>query len=196
MDYYTDFFDFDDDPFFFYDMPYRRYMLDDGCRHGSCGKRHHCRKSIKDSGDLVKFPKMMQRLSGFGRMDLHESNDEYSLALDLPGMNKDEIKVTTEDGRLVIEGERQMEYKDDGKDGSYRIVERHSGSFRRELPIPKDANVDKINAVYDNGVLKVTFPKTGASSDVKRITVNYSYLLTKTMSVRFVYFQHGVRVVT
>ena len=178
MDYYTDFFDFDDDPFFFYDMPYRRYMLDDGCRHGSCGKRHHCRKSIKDSGDLVKFPKMMQRLSGFGRMDLHESNDEYSLALDLPGMNKDEIKVTTEDGR------------------SYRIVERHSGSFRRELPIPKDANVDKINAVYDNGVLKVTFPKTGASSDVKRITVNYSYLLTKTMSVRFVYFQHGVRVVT
>ena len=42
----------------------------------------------------------------------------------------------------------------------------------------------------------MTFPKTGASSDVKRITVNYSYLLTKPMSVRFVYFQHGVRVVT
>ena len=53
--------------------------------------------------------------SGFGRMDLHETDKDYELTMDLPGMDKSEINISTENNKLVIEGERKEEKKEDEK---------------------------------------------------------------------------------
>ena len=108
--------------------------------------------------------------SGFGRMDMKENEKEYEMSVDLPGMDKSEIKMHVEDNGLVIEGERKSEKKEE-KD-KYHFCERHFGSFHREVSLPKNANVDGINAMYENGVLKVVIPKKEESAQKKQICVN------------------------
>ena len=109
--------------------------------------------------------------SGFGRMDMKENDKEYEMKVDLPGMDKNEIKVHAENNGLVIEGERKSEKKEDKE--KYHFCERHFGSFHREVSLPENANVDAINAVYENGVLKVVIPKKEEKkSDKKMISVN------------------------
>ena len=93
------------------------------------------------------------------------------MSVDLPGMDKSEIKMHVEDNGLVIEGERKSEKKEE-KD-KYHFCERHFGSFHREVSLPKNANVDGINAMYDNGVLKVVIPKKEENeTGRKQICVN------------------------
>ena len=92
-------------------------------------------------------------------------------SVDLPGMDKSEIKMHVEDNGLVIEGERKSEKKEE-KD-KYHFCERHFGSFHREVSLPENANVDAINAMYDNGVLKVVIPKKEENkAGRKQICVN------------------------
>ena len=114
---------------------------------------------------------MITPFSGFGRMDMKETDKEYELKVDLPGMEKSEIKMTVENNGLVIEGERKSEKKEE-KD-KYHFTERHYGSFHREVSLPKNANVEAINAVYENGVLNVVIPKKEeATEQKKQICVN------------------------
>ena len=109
--------------------------------------------------------------SGFGRMDMKENEKEYEMSVDLPGMDKSEIKMHVENNGLVIEGERKSEKKEE-KDKCH-FCERHFGSFHREVSLPKNANVDGINAMYDNGVLKVVIPKKEENeTGRKQICVN------------------------
>ena len=108
-------------------------------------------------------------LSGFGRMDLHENDKSYEVRVDIPGMSKEDIKLTTEENKLVIEGER----KDEKKDDKCHFVERHFGSFHREVCLPGNAEMDKISASYENGVLSVSIPKKAEPTTTKKsITVN------------------------
>ena len=115
--------------------------------------------------------------SGFGRMDMKENEKEYEMSVDLPGMDKSEIKMHVENNGLVIEGERKSEEgerkseKKEEKDKCH-FCERHFGSFHREVSLPKNANVDGINAMYENGVLKVVIPKKEESAQKKQICVN------------------------
>ena len=107
--------------------------------------------------------------SGFGRMDLHENDKSYEMKVDIPGMKKEDIKLTTEENKLVIEGER----KDEKKDDKCHFVERHFGSFHREVCLPVNAEMDKISATYENGVLSVSVPKKEEVKPAKKqITVN------------------------
>ena len=107
--------------------------------------------------------------SGFGRMDLHENDKSYEMKVDIPGMKKEDIKLTTEENKLVIEGER----KDEKKDDKCHFVERHFGSFHREVCLPVNAEMDKISASYENGVLSVSVPKKEEVKPTKKqITVN------------------------
>ena len=106
----------------------------------------------------------------FGRMDMKENEKEYEMSVDLPGMDKSEIKMHVEDNGLVIEGERKEEKKED-KDKCH-FCERHFGSFHREVSLPKNANVDGISAMYENGVLKVVIPKKEEGASKKQICVN------------------------
>src|ERR1700733_9498565 len=83
-------------------------------------------------------------------MDLGETEGDYVLKADLPGLSESDVKIEVEDNVLTISGERKAEY--------YRI-ERSSGSFRRSLTLPEGVNPEAVKATFDRGVLEVHVPK-------------------------------------
>ena len=106
--------------------------------------------------------------SGFGRLDVEETDKEYKVLIDLPGMKKEEVKTSIENHCLVVEGERKSEKKDK----KYHVSERSFGSFHREVSLPENADLENVTAVYENGELKVTIPKKQLNNGKKAITVN------------------------
>jgi HSP20 family protein len=92
------------------------------------------------------------------QVDVKETDDFYLIAVDLPGVNKNQVKVDYNNGRLTIAGERTNETKID-KDKFHR-VERLAGHFERSFQLPQDVNADKIQARYEDGVLEVLVPKS------------------------------------
>lgn len=104
-------------------------------------------------------------------MDLKETENNYELNVDIPGMNKSEIKITTDNNVLSIEGERKQEKTVDDKSNKYHFTERHFGSFHREISLPANANTEKIDAMYNNGVLMISIPKKEQATNKKHIDV-------------------------
>ena len=108
---------------------------------------------------LAEFARTSQFLSGrTPALDLHEDNDNFVVKIELPGMKKDDIDVTLEDGALSISGERKSDEKFEGAE-VYRS-ERFFGRFQRTVTLPAPVAADKIKAQYKDGVLTVTLPKT------------------------------------
>lgn len=92
------------------------------------------------------------------RADVHENDNAFVVQLDLPGVDKNNVKVKFEDDTLVVSGERKYESSVDGK--NFHRVERIYGSFTRSISVPKDVDPEKIGANFKNGVLEITLPKT------------------------------------
>jgi HSP20 family protein len=90
-------------------------------------------------------------------VDISEDEQEYAIKAELPGLEKDHVKVTVENGTLLITGERAGENKE--KNRKYHRVERAYGSFLRSFTLPDDADGAKIRAEFKNGVLTVHLPK-------------------------------------
>eukprot|EP00245_Coleochaete_scutata_P002801 TRINITY_DN1392_c0_g1_i1.p1 TRINITY_DN1392_c0_g1~~TRINITY_DN1392_c0_g1_i1.p1 ORF type:complete len:157 (-),score=50.57 TRINITY_DN1392_c0_g1_i1:403-873(-) len=91
-------------------------------------------------------------------VDWRETADAHIFKADFPGLKKEEVKVSLEDGRtLRIEGERKREAVDDND--RWHRVERSMGRFMRRFALPENAKVDQIKAQVENGVLTVTVPK-------------------------------------
>jgi HSP20 family protein len=89
--------------------------------------------------------------------DLVETEGEYVLRADLPGLSEEDVNIEFEDGVLTISGERKAE-QEERKEGYYRL-ERTFGDFSRTLTLPEGVNPDSIKASFDNGVLEVRIPK-------------------------------------
>jgi HSP20 family protein len=90
-------------------------------------------------------------------MDLVETDGDYVLKADLPGLSESDVKIEVEDNVLTISGARKAEHED-RKDGYYRI-ERSSGSFRRSLTLPEGVDPEAVKATFERGVLEVHVPK-------------------------------------
>jgi HSP20 family protein len=90
-------------------------------------------------------------------MDLVETQDDFVLRADLPGLNESDVKIELEDNVLTISGERKSEHED-RREGYYR-VERSFGAFQRSLTLPEGVDPEAINANFDKGVLEVRIPK-------------------------------------
>ena len=99
--------------------------------------------------------------------DMIETKDAIFIKAELPGMTEKDIKVEVENGVLTIEGERKFEKETTGKD--YRRVERAYGKFLRSFTLPANVLGEKINAVYNNGLLEVEIPK---KEEAKPRTIN------------------------
>lgn len=124
--------------------------------------------------DLVNFRDEINRLfggvfessgansenSGFWlpAADVMENKDDVVVNLEIPGMNKEDIKVTVQDNVLSIRGEKKHQTEE--KDANYHRVERSYGAFTRSFTLPSRVKADEIKAVYENGVLKVALPKS------------------------------------
>jgi HSP20 family protein len=90
-------------------------------------------------------------------MDLVETEDHFVLRADLPGMSEEDVKIELEENILTISGERKAEHES-RQEGFYR-VERASGSFARQLTLPKGVDAEAVSASFDRGVLEVRVPK-------------------------------------
>ncbi len=90
-------------------------------------------------------------------MDLVETEDDFVLRADLPGLTEADVELELEDNVLTLSGERAAEH-DESKEGYYR-VERPSGAFARSLTLPDGVDADAIHASFDKGVLEVRVPK-------------------------------------
>ncbi len=90
-------------------------------------------------------------------VDLVEKDNEMVLKADLPGIKKEDIEVSLENGDLVVRGEQTEEEK--LEEENYYRLERHHGSFYRRLALPAEVEAEDLNATFKDGVLEVRFPK-------------------------------------
>jgi HSP20 family protein len=90
-------------------------------------------------------------------MDLVETEDDFVLRADLPGLSEKDVNIELEDNVLTVSGERKSEHEE-RKEGYYR-VERASGAFSRSLTLPEGVDPEAVRASFDRGVLEVRVPK-------------------------------------
>lgn len=90
-------------------------------------------------------------------VDLIEKDGKIELTAELPGMKKDDINITLEDGYLTISGKKEAEEEEKGAD--YYLKETRRGSFYRSFRLPGEVDENKIEASYKDGILRVTMPK-------------------------------------
>ncbi len=91
-------------------------------------------------------------------LDFAESKDDYTLNIELPGVDKDDVSITLKDGYLVVHGEKKSNQQEES-DLCY-CSERYYGKFERSVRLPDAIDTQKVSAHFDKGVLKVTLPKT------------------------------------
>jgi|SRR5690606_112913 len=90
--------------------------------------------------------------------DIYEDKDNYVLTIDLPGIKKEDVKISVVDGQLQISGERKQEKE--SKDGTYHRIERSYGRYFRSFNLPNKIIADKIDAHFKDGQLTITIPKS------------------------------------
>ena len=90
--------------------------------------------------------------------NLREDEGNYIVEAEIPGLKKDDIKISFKDGLLTVSGERKEEKEETDKHS--HVIERKYGSFCRSFSLPEGVKEDKIDASYNDGVLKVILPKT------------------------------------
>jgi HSP20 family protein len=89
-------------------------------------------------------------------VEVFERDNNLVVRAELPGLNKDDVKVEMTDAGLVIQGERKREHEEKGE-GFYRS-ERSYGQFYRLIPLPEGADAEQAKAQFENGVLEVAVP--------------------------------------
>jgi HSP20 family protein len=94
-------------------------------------------------------------------VDITEDDKEYLIKAELPEIKKNEVRVTVENGVLVISGERRFEKEEKGK--KYHRVERAYGGFARSFDLPDDADATKVNAEFKDGLLAIRIAKSEAA---------------------------------
>lgn len=90
-------------------------------------------------------------------VDIKETESAFTIEAELPGMTKDDVKVTVHDGVLTIQGERRKE--EETGDKKHHRIERFYGSFTRRFTLPDNVNQTDIGAAFKDGLLTLTLNK-------------------------------------
>ena len=90
-------------------------------------------------------------------VDIVENDESFLVNVELPGVRKEDVKITINDGVLTVKGEKKQE--GEVKEDNYRRIERTFGSFERSFTLPVGVQSERIAAAYSNGVLSITVPK-------------------------------------
>jgi HSP20 family protein len=99
-------------------------------------------------------------------MDVYETDNELVVESSLPGIKPEEVDISVTGNTLTIKAETKKEEEKDEK-GKYYCRERRYGLFQRSVSLPVEVDANKAEAVFDNGVLKLTLPKTEAQKPRK-----------------------------
>ena len=92
------------------------------------------------------------------KCDIYEKGGIYHIEMDIPGFKKNEISVETKDGYLTITAEKKEEVNEDDKEKKYIRRERTYGKYQRSFYLG-DLDEEKIDASFENGMLKIAVPK-------------------------------------
>jgi HSP20 family protein len=105
-------------------------------------------------------------------VNVKEDDKAFYVEVELPGLRKEDIEVSIQEGNITIRGEKKT-FKQDKKENFHRI-ERSYGSFYRSFPLPVNCDSEQINAIHKDGLLTVTIKKKKGAKEtsVRKITVN------------------------
>ncbi len=90
-------------------------------------------------------------------VDIEEDNESFVVKAELPGLKKEDVKISVRGNLLTISGERKKE--EETKNKTYHRVERLYGKFSRTISLPSEVDMSKIKAIYKDGILHITLPK-------------------------------------
>jgi len=110
----------------------------------------------------------MATIFDYPALDMYESDGKIKVDVRLPGLKPEEVELTTSGNTLTIKGEHKA--KEEVKDANYYRHEMHYGAFTRDVMLPEMVDAKHPEAVFENGVLTVTFPKL-ATAEPKRIAI-------------------------
>lgn len=102
------------------------------------------------------------------KTDIKEKGDKYLVEIDLPGYEKDDIKIEVEDGYLTVHASVNKSEAENKEDGKYIQKERYSGECARSFYIGEDIKQEDIKASFKNGMLTLTFPKIKQKKNEKK----------------------------
>jgi HSP20 family protein len=102
-------------------------------------------------------------------VDITETDSAYLIKGEIPGVNKEDVKVNIEDGMLTMSGERKQEKEEKGK--KFHRIERTYGSFMRSFRLPDNVDEAAVKAEFKDGMLNVTLPKSTQTKN-KSISVS------------------------
>jgi HSP20 family protein len=129
-------------------------------------------KPFNDWFDLPEEGDLWGNLLSVPAVNIAENSSSFRVSLAAPGMKKEDFKISVEDNMLTISAEKKEEKEQ--KDEKFTRKEFNYSSFNRSFTLPKDVIADKINAKYEDGMLKLNIPKKEESRKVtpKHISVN------------------------
>jgi HSP20 family protein len=102
-------------------------------------------------------------------VDLYEKDDHYMIKAELPGVDKNNVKIDLKDRLLTLSGERT--YDNEVNEENYYRRERSYGKFQRAFTLPADVDSDKIKAEFKDGVLQIEIPKP-EEKKAKQVTIH------------------------
>jgi HSP20 family protein len=103
------------------------------------------------------------------QVEVLQRDKEFVIRADLPGINKDNVKVELRDDSIVLSGERQEERKEE-REGFLR-TERSYGSFYREIPLPPNVDTSQATATFRDGVLEITMPSSEGEGRMRQLEI-------------------------
>lgn len=118
-----------------------------------------------ESGALATFPRW-SLLAG----EVEETEKDVLVRVEVPGMAKEDCRITIEGNTLYLSGEKRFERET--IDSTYHVMERAYGAFQRAIPLPRHVDIDQAEASYQNGVLTVRLPKAGGGNTARTIPVS------------------------
>lgn len=102
-------------------------------------------------------------------IEIKQQGDQYIVCAELPGLNKEDVKVELQEGSLIIQGERKFEH--DESTGGVHRTERRYGQFYRAIPLPEGANAEQAKARFENGMLEISVPVTQPQNQRRQIPI-------------------------
>ena len=102
------------------------------------------------------------------RVDVSEGKDKFTVRAELPGVSREQVKITVENDVLTLSGEKR--YSEDKQESNYRLREAAYGKFERRFRLGNNLDREHITADYKDGVLEITLPKS-AQAQSKEIAI-------------------------
>jgi len=106
------------------------------------------------------------------QVEVLNRDGQLVIRADLPGINKDNVKVELRDDSVILRGERREEHKEE-REGFFR-TERSYGSFYREIPLPEGVDTSKATATFRDGVLEITMPSSQGETGGRQLEIKDS----------------------